>query len=528
MSFQLIAEFQRFVDRSRGDANIRFMASQWIIDRVLQMFPGPGLSIRLWNPKWEIWERVAVGGLDLSRDEDIAENPQFLTYVHRIRQDKEPVYVDLTRTDVPSCCHGVISHGVESLWTFPLSNGHDEVTGLFTLYWTHEPKASQEIKMRWSNISHTVGMMIHWVVMLQTQQTEQTMMQTLLDLTGMAAVYSQGNQVIYANDRFLQLWELARSDLRLDRDQILKKMSFRLTDPALWYEVVSSEPAEDVDHLVEMKGMPARYIRCRIHGLRSPSGQLIGRLAVYTEITEQMAIKKERDAFLSLVAHEFRTPITVIEGLADWMTRPESAVSSEVGENLRAIWRESSRLARLIREIWTASQVQDPSWTPNCDRVDLASLVRDEVEMRGRIWPGRHWRYEGPGTMPVVGNAELLTMVVQVLLSNANRFSDSEKPVDIRLGAEGLTARLEVMDRGFGISSLMVEELFEHMPDPTKRPATGGIGVGLYLSRKVLEKMQASIAYQPRPYGGSIFTVRIPRTVRGAKRFPPSSTIEPT
>ncbi len=260
--------------------------------------------------------------------------------------------------------------------------------------------------------------------------------------------------------------------------------------------------------------MPPRYIRCRGQVLtKNASGGVVEYVAVYTEITEEVAVRKEREAFLSLIAHEFRTPITIIVGLADWMTQSAADLDPQVSHNLRVIWRESDRLGRLIREIWTVVQMQDPGFAIKLEPVDLDALIQEELAMRERLSPGRLWRYSGLAHTMVWGHHELLMLVVQVLLSNANRFSPAEHPIDIDMFDEGNIVQLAIADRGPGISLSVARELFRRVPDSLHRPASGGIGLGLYLSKRILDKMGGSITYQTRPKGGSVFLVRVPRVV---------------
>jgi signal transduction histidine kinase len=275
---------------------------------------------------------------------------------------------------------------------------------------------------------------------------------------------------------------------------------------------VDLSAAGDWDHIVEMKGMPPRYIRCRGKVLTTDAfGQAAEHVAAYTEITEEVAVKKERDAFLSLIAHEFRTPITIIVGLADWLTQSGEDLDPQVAHNIRVIWRESDRLGRLIREIWTVAQMQDPDFAIKLEPVDMVALVQEELEMQERLSPGRSWRYTGLSHSMVSGHQELLLLIVQILLSNAHRFSPVEHPIDIELVDEGDMVRLAVADRGPGISHAVARELFHRVPDSLHRPASGGIGLGLYLSKRILDKMGGSITYETRPNGGSVFLVRLPR-----------------
>ncbi len=508
--FQFISDFQRFVAGRREDPALRDVAARWVVDRLVVMFPEHRVGLRLWNQQSKHWERVAVGGLDLSGYQDITEDPRLIALIDAIRWKKSAVFLDLSQFPVSQRPEFLIEEHIRELWLYPLYDEQKTVMGVLTLYWIQPPSETPAEQSRWDNVSQAVGMMMQWVIFLESQRAVQHRMETLLALTDAATLYIRNGAVAYANDRFLQLWLLNRKDLNRPLDRLVRKMTERLTDSGRFLsELVATE---DWDYIVEMKGMPPRYIRCRGQVLtKDASGGVAEYVAVYTEITEEVAVKKEREAFLSLIAHEFRTPITIIVGLADWMTQSAAGLDPQVAHNLRVIWRESDRLGRLIREIWTVVQMQDPDFAVKLEPVDMDALIQEEVEIRERLSPGRCWRYTGLAHKMVWGNQELIILVVQVLLSNANRFSPAEHPIDIEVVDEGDVVRLAIADRGPGISLSVARELFHRVPDSLHRPARGGIGLGLYLSKRVLDKMGGTITYQTRPNGGSVFLVRLPR-----------------
>ncbi|PSR35048.1 MAG: hypothetical protein C7B46_02510 [Sulfobacillus benefaciens] len=508
--FEFISEFQRFVATRREDPTLRYSAARWVVDRLMAMYPERRLGVRLWNQRSHRWERVAVGGLDLSRYQDITEDPRLIAFIDSIRWKKSPVFLKISEIPVIQCPEFLIEEHIRELWIYPLYDEQKIVMGVLALYWRQSPSEVLEEQSRWENVAQAVGMMMQWVMFLESQQTVTNRMETLLAVTEAAVLYIRNGTVAYANDRFLQLWLLERKDLSRPLDRLMRKMSERITDGSSLLMELSA--AGDWDHVVEMKGMPPRYIRCRGKVLTTDaSGQAAEHVAVYTEITEEVAVKKERDAFLSLIAHEFRTPITIIVGLADWMTQSGEDLDPQVAHNIRVIWRESDRLGRLIREIWTVAQMQAPDFTIKLEPVDMVALIQEELETQERLSPGRSWRYTGLSHAMVSGHQELLLLIIQILLSNANRFSPAEHPIDIDLVDEGDMVRLAVADRGPGISRSMARELFHRVPDSLHRPATGGIGLGLYLSKRILDKMGGSITYQTRPNGGSVFLVRLPR-----------------
>jgi signal transduction histidine kinase len=347
-------------------------------------------------------------------------------------------------------------------------------------------------------------------VTIQEHHARQVAISTLLDLTGMAAAYSQHNRLVYANEAFLELWNLSRDDLGRDVSDLIDKMAPQIMEGADTMRQIVEDGSLVVDHVLQLATVPPRYVRYRSQTTDPSQGATIGRIAVCLDVTEEVEVRRGRDAFLSLIGHEFKTPITIIDGMVDWLIQQGSALEKEVATNLHTIQKESWRLSRLLKEILAAAQLQDPDWAPGSELVDLVAVTKSEIDVRQQLYTGRVWKYRGPATLMVFGDRESLTMVTQALLSNANRFSGMLFPVEIDIVSYTNFVELIVKDRGPGVSPDMVSDLFTSIPSPTKRTPSGGIGLGLYVARKILDRLGGDIQYRPREEGGSVFTVRFP------------------
>lgn len=505
LPFAFGAEVLNFFRGVVEEPNILEKTVDWIASQVMERFSGHRLAVWVWVPMAEKWELMAVRGLDGERYRKITGQPEYLAHLEALRAGKAPI---LTAFETPhsECWQPwAESEAITDAWAFPLLSNDHQVMGSLSLYWDQSPGSDPDLVVRWKNIADTMSLVIQWALLVESRAEERMAITTLLDLTGMAAAYSNPDRVVYANDAFLALWNLSRADLSLNSGDLSQKMSQLVMDG----DQVMENSSGMVDRVLQFRTVPPRYVRYRARPMRSLAGKDCGRIAVYSDITENLAVRRERDAFLSLIGHEFKTPITIIDGITDWLTQHDAELSAELAANLHTIRTESSRLSRLLKEILLASQLQDADWAPRLEAVDLAGLVQLELETRQHLRPERVWHYLGPEKMMVWGHQESLTIVIQALLSNANRFSGVHFPIEITIEEGTGLVDLIVKDRGPGISPEIVSGLFANMPNPSQRSPSGGIGLGLYVARKVLDRIGGEIRYQPRERGGSVFTVTI-------------------
>ncbi len=151
---------------------------------------------------------------------------------------------------------------------------------------------------------------------------------------------------------------------------------------------------------------------------------------------------------------------------------------------------------------------------PQSEAVDVATLLRDVVSQQSSTAETRfiHISVDAPTTLTMLGRDNELKRMMQNLLANAVKFSPDGGGVEVvlkrfdeDLSAQGL--QLEVLDRGAGIPNEQVARLFQRF---SSGRAGGGIGLGLYLAKKIVESHGGNISYEPRPGGGSHFKVWLP------------------
>ncbi|HEX5540920.1 MAG TPA: ATP-binding protein [Micromonospora sp.] len=252
--------------------------------------------------------------------------------------------------------------------------------------------------------------------------------------------------------------------------------------------------------------------------LRIAAGALPGtpdaRMITFTDVTDQHRHDDDRDLFVAVTSHELRTPVTVIKGYADTLhSHWESLTEDERRRAARVIGQRANDLARLVeRLLSTANELGCVGGSPAVlfDLVDaLRSAVADlPANLRDRL------TVDLPIGLPkALGNRASVATVLTELVTNAQKYSASDAPVLLTAFADELTVVFRVVDHGIGIRPEHVERAFDRFwqgeADDLRRYS--GVGLGLYLVRKIIERQNGWISLRPHEKGGTVAEVRLPR-----------------
>jgi len=255
------------------------------------------------------------------------------------------------------------------------------------------------------------------------------------------------------------------------------------------------------------------------------------------ELKERYEQLKELDRmksqFLSIASHELKTPITAMSGFLQVALRRirrlgEGAAPAPVAEGLRSIteqlevvYRQTSRLARLVDELLDVSRIQTGRIEFRYGDVDMGELA-DEVATRMQLTTTTHSISVNRDSQSVVtADRDHLEQVLNNLLTNAIKYSPSGGAItiDVRPEQDG-GVRLSVTDEGIGIPEKELDAifgLFYRSPDRAARDAAG-MGLGLYISKEIVERHGGRIWAESAGAKGRTLNVSIPRVPIGATK----------
>jgi signal transduction histidine kinase/DNA-binding NarL/FixJ family response regulator len=228
---------------------------------------------------------------------------------------------------------------------------------------------------------------------------------------------------------------------------------------------------------------------------------------------------RARDEFLSIAAHELNTPLATlglqIEGMAELSRLPASDVPAAltVAEGLTRARRQVKRLGRLVSNLLDVSRLSAYRLDLELGEVDLVSTAREVIDQFGPelTRAGCELRLEAPATLRGRWDSGRIAQVLTNLLSNACKYG-GRRPVEVSMGLSASEDRvtLSVRDHGIGLEEGEIDQIFELFSRAHSARPFGGLGLGLYVSRKVVEAHGGVIRARGAPGQGATFEVELP------------------
>lgn len=237
-------------------------------------------------------------------------------------------------------------------------------------------------------------------------------------------------------------------------------------------------------------------------------------LSVLTENFNRMAKELQANAFLSkefarYVSHEFKTPLAVIRNYAEITL--DGTSHAETAQNMNVIISEADRLTRLSRDVLELCRLDSTTIIEKKDRFSPAAQLRSVILDLQLLWDGKNIEMIPElAEFEVTGNEALLFRVWQNLIGNAIKFTGQDGRISVTLKKGIGSFTCTVADNGIGISDGEKEHIFTPFYSGSRFRNKEGSGLGLSLSKKIVEKLGGTITFESSPGVGSVFTVTIP------------------
>lgn len=214
---------------------------------------------------------------------------------------------------------------------------------------------------------------------------------------------------------------------------------------------------------------------------------LLAKERVERALERELTARDQQRQFLSMVSHEFRTPLAIIDSAAQLLALRAERVGPDMLERLSVIRTSVQRLTGLIDAHLTDERLHSRSLILECREVDLSGLIRTAVEPFRIAYPTRSFRVDLNGAPDrLVADGHLLGLVLSNLLNNAVKYSGPAAPVTVRGGCDGGMAVIEVTDHGRGIPEQEIPRLFDRFYRGTTSSGVAGSGLGLHTVQQIV------------------------------------------
>jgi two-component system OmpR family sensor kinase len=235
------------------------------------------------------------------------------------------------------------------------------------------------------------------------------------------------------------------------------------------------------------------------------------------KLAQEQRLTQLQQDFVSMASHEFRTPLTVIDGQAQRLAKiGDRAPVGAIVERARQIRRAVLQMITMIDYLLNSSRLIDNGaqlyFHPH--EVDLRALLQEVCHLHREIAPRspivQRLGTEGIATLPVFGDSKLLFQMFSNLISNAIKYSDDGRRIDVTADIESAQVVVTVQDHGIGIPQKDLAHVFERYNRGSNVSGIVGTGLGLYLVKIVVDLHSGGVAVESREGEGSRFTVRLP------------------
>ncbi|MBD1847388.1 HAMP domain-containing histidine kinase [Cyanobacteria bacterium FACHB-63] len=229
-------------------------------------------------------------------------------------------------------------------------------------------------------------------------------------------------------------------------------------------------------------------------------------------LTQQAAVNHQQYQFINNVAHELRSPLSLVHGYLQRTSKRSQALPEAQQERLAMAAAEAERMTLILQDLIDLARAESLDILVSQELLILNEFVRDIANMSEKFDHRTIETQITPFPVRVQTNRDYLMQVIDHLIQNAIRYSEHDTPILIELNQVSDSAIIQIRDRGDGIPQSQHALVFQpfHRLDPSRTRATGGTGLGLAIVKTLIEKMGGTISLDSNPGKGTIFTLTLP------------------
>ncbi len=484
-----------------------------ILDIAIEMLAGQAGMIALRNERGG-WSVASTHGIP----------PSFLTYLEQLLSSvsdrEDPTYYELPE----------INRQIQNL-TRTLSSGlltgvglpliaSQQVIGVIFIFRSYPSVFSSNDRALLQSFADQAAIAVNNAQLYTQVRREKQRMDALLDSAADGIlILSPGHIIERCNPAFARMLGLPVDQIRGAKHEEIIHWVPGVKGPTLEQAEAGGWPLTPnatlyVEGDIQRPGGLPLAIGITYASLMSPEGVLLNIIATVRDITRFREAEEIKSTFVSVVSHELKTPVALIKGYVGTLRRTDAAWDREIVEDsLAVIEEEADRLTELIENLLDASRLQAGVLKVNLSDVAVDSLARHIAE-KFRTQTTRHTiEVSFPPDFPVIlADENRLSQVLSNLISNSIKYSPEGGNIQISGNVRPEQVILCVSDQGPGIAPEDLPHVFDRFYRSVgSSRTTKGAGLGLYLSRAIIEAHGGRIWVDPKPGEGARICFSLPR-----------------
>jgi PAS domain S-box-containing protein len=342
-------------------------------------------------------------------------------------------------------------------------------------------------------------------------------------------VYDTNGRIIYANEAAAKMTGSA---------SVQALMETPVAGIATRYEIIDEQrqpfPSSQFPHLQVLAGeaeaeaimgyqqrgtgQPEHWSFVKSRPIHNELGEVTMVITIIHDITERVAAEQRKDVFISMASHELKTPVTSLKGFTNVLQRRLAKQGDQQALHfLSRMDSQLNKLTKLITDFLDISRIQTGKLAFQRETFNLDSLIDEIVESIQAATTTHAILVEGRTEAYITGDKDRLGQVFINLLTNAVKYSPQADKLMVRLFREHHQAIVSIQDFGIGIDEANHHKIFERfyqVSDPEERTFPG-LGIGLYISKEILDRHAGRITIKSSKGEGATFSVTLPLLEEG-------------
>jgi PAS domain S-box-containing protein len=288
-------------------------------------------------------------------------------------------------------------------------------------------------------------------------------------------------------------------------------------------QIRRGEKVDHFDTIRQTKDGRRLNISLTVSPIRNSAGVIIGASKIARDITEKKLIERERevalqqlaealntrDEFIAVAAHELRNPLNVLTLLLQILDRIPSLSGTSERNLIEKSRMQLARLSSLVDRLMDVTQIRAGVFDLYREKVELNTIIHDVVNRFVMAESAQALSLELEPQIEGYWDRLRIDQVLTNLVSNAIKYGE-KKPIGISASIKGNDAVITVRDTGIGIAPQDLEQVFERFERAGARLSHSGLGMGLWITRQIVQAHGGTVVAQSELGKGSTFVVRLP------------------
>lgn len=259
------------------------------------------------------------------------------------------------------------------------------------------------------------------------------------------------------------------------------------------------------------EGSTRRAVSTAARIIKNDDGGFSGAVIVYSDVTGLVEALSAKEDLISNVSHEFRSPLMSVLGNVDLVLDEADALSAAAVQRLEVVQRNAERLLSLVSDLLVSASTV---LAVHPRRTDLAGLIQTTIGSAQAQADASHVSLHADVPVPLWAHADPLriSQALDNLVSNAIKYSPDGGDVTVRARTEADWVQLQVQDTGMGIGEEETSRIFTRFfrTQAARQAAIPGVGLGLSITKTIVERHGGNITCQSKPGAGTTFTMMLP------------------